>query len=323
VKKLNYVVFDLEYNQQDRENNRLAWTMRTRKPKYLKAEILQIGAIKVDENLKYVSNFKMYVRPKFLPKVSEHVLNLLGVSENYIKINGLYFNKVFSEFERFIGQDECTFVTWSGCGNDINVLSNNLRVWGIKFNINNFRHIDLQQVIMKKHNLKQQLSLEKTAIEYGINFNNSQLHDAYTDASITRELLKRIGINEVETYAKEIEILKKKNSVRPVKNFSFKRRSILNRELKRVPHCNMCGRFVKTIIKTDLYTCNTNNSIIRMTRICNCDKCNIYIFKDYEYVTIESSLSIKDNIVHKNNSQNINSIKNNFGFIEGIDDIQF
>jgi tetratricopeptide (TPR) repeat protein len=53
--------------------------METGRPSYLKCEILQIGAIKVDENLKYVSNFKMYVRPKFLPTINKHVLEILNV----------------------------------------------------------------------------------------------------------------------------------------------------------------------------------------------------------------------------------------------------
>jgi hypothetical protein len=44
---LNYIVFDLEYNQPSTLNKRLSQTMETGRPKYLRFEILQIGAIKL------------------------------------------------------------------------------------------------------------------------------------------------------------------------------------------------------------------------------------------------------------------------------------
>lgn len=310
---MNYVIFDLEYNQQDKENNRLARTMRTRKPSYLNFEILQIGAIKVDDNLKYVSNFKMYVKPKFLPKIKPHVLDILNTSEEYIRINGLYFNKVFEGFKNFIGQDNCTLVTWSG-GNDIGVLKSNLGAWRIKFDIDRYKHIDLQQVVIKKDCLKLQPSLEKTAIAYGIDFNNSKLHDAYVDATVTKQLLQKIGIYDARLYTEEIDF-------KTQRKIDLNNNTLLSHEFKKIPHCNKCGKFIKTNIKTDFYI-ERNKNILKMNKVCYCDKCKTYVFKDYKYKFTTKILSIKDKTVHKNNNHSYNIMKKEFDFIKDVERIQ-
>jgi len=311
---LNYVIFDLEYNQQDKENHRLAWTMKTKKPQYLKAEIVQIGAIKVDENLKYISNFKMYVKPKFLPKINQHVLEILNINESYIRMNGLYFNKVFNEFKSFIGQDKCTFVTWSGSDNDINVLKSNLNAWKIKFELNKYKHIDLQKAIMNKNKLKDHPSLKNVALEYGIDFDINSLHDAYMDASVTKQLLQKIGIYEARLYTEDINFRLKRG-------IDLKSNSISTREFKRIPNCNMCGKFVKTVDKTNFYT-GKNKNIIQMNKICFCNKCKIHIFKNYRYEFTTKTLTIQDKMVYKNNSQHYDIMKKDFNYIKNIEEIQ-
>lgn len=313
---MNYVIFDLEYNQINRENRRLSRTMRTGKPEYLKFEILQIGAIKLDDNLKYVSNFKMYVKPKFLPVVNEHVLNILNVSEDYIRINGLYFSKVFDEFKDFLGDTtNTTLVTWSGTANDFNVIGSNLRAWHIKFNINNYNHIDLQRVIMNKTLSKLQPSLERVAPEYDIDFNKSILHDAYGDASITKQLFQKIGIEEANAYNYEPKFKISNKLKRGVS-----RNIMLINEIKKVPHCNHCGKFIKTIEKTNFYL--PKNGFLKMSKLCYCDKCNAYVFKDYRYEIYTRRLIVKDKFIHKNNIQSFTIAKKELDLLKEIEFVQ-
>jgi inhibitor of KinA sporulation pathway (predicted exonuclease) len=308
---LNYIVFDLEYNQPSPLNKRLAITMGTERPEYFKFEILQIGAIKIDENFKYISNFKMYVKPKFMPTINKHVLEILNVKERYIKTNSLYFDKVFNEFRNFIGQDKnCTFVTWSN--SDLEVLRSNLDAWNIEFETSKYRHIDLQEVVMKKQGLELHPSLEKIANEYKINYN--LVHDAYADASITKQLFQKIGICESKPYTDNINF-KLNRKVRKHSN------DILTSEIKKIPHCDNCGKFISTNIKTRFYMTTKNKDILYMKKMCYCNKCKVYSLVDYEYRYKINELSIKSQNV-TNDSQNINGLKEEMTYLIQIENNQ-
>jgi DNA polymerase III epsilon subunit-like protein len=308
---LNYVIFDLEYNQIDNRNKRLAQIMQTERPEYLNFEILQIGAVKLNDNLKYVSNFKMYVKPKFLPKINRDIIELLNVSEEYIQINSLYFDKVFNEFKNFIGQDDCTFVTWSN--NDLTVLRNNLDAWNIEFETSKYKHIDLQEVVVDKNKLQNPPALERMAKFYDININNSKLHDAYTDASITKQLFQKIGVHGSKPYIDNINF-KLNRKIRKHNN------DILASEIKKIPHCDNCGKFIKTNIKTKFYTKAKNKDVLYMKKMCYCDKCKVHTFKDYEYKYKIGELSIED--INISNLQLYNKLKGELDFIEQVEKIQ-
>jgi inhibitor of KinA sporulation pathway (predicted exonuclease) len=282
--------------------------METGRPKYLKFEILQIGAVKLNEDLKYVSNFKMYVKPKFMPTINRHVLELLNVKERYIRTNGLYFDKVFNEFKNFIGQGNCTFVTWSN--SDIEVLRSNLDAWKIEFDTSKYRHIDLQEVIMIKQGLELHPSLEKIANEYEINYN--LVHDAYADASVTKQLFQKIGICESKPYIDNINF-KLNRKIRKHNN------NILLSEVKKTPHCSNCGKFIKSNIITKFYTSQSKDALY-MKKMCYCSKCELYSFKDYKYDFDTTTLYITDNIISNNND--FNKAKGKLDFIKNIESIQ-
>jgi inhibitor of KinA sporulation pathway (predicted exonuclease) len=308
---LNYIVFDLEYNQPSPLNKRLAITMGTERPEYLKFEILQIGAIKIDENFKYISNFKMYVKPKFMPTINRHVLEIINVKERYIKTNSLYFDKVFNEFRNFIGQDDnCTFVTWSN--SDLEVLRSNLDAWNIAFETSKYRHIDLQEVVMKKQGLELHSSLEKIANEYKINYN--LIHDAYADANVTKQLFQKIGICESKPYNDNI-IFKLNKKMKKHNN------EILVTEINKTPHCNNCGKFIKTNIKTNFYTTQSKDALY-MKKLCYCDKCKLYSFINYKYDFTTKTLYEQNSIIREDNQQRLNKVKEKMEFIKQIENIQ-
>jgi inhibitor of KinA sporulation pathway (predicted exonuclease) len=210
----------------------------------------------------------MYVKPKFFPTISKHVLELLNIKERFIRTNSLYFDRVFEEFKTFIGTDDCTFVTWSN--SDIEVLRSNLDAWSIEFDTSKYKHIDLQEEIMKKQGLESRPSLEKIASKYKINYN--LVHDAYADASVTKQLFQKIGICESKPYMDNI-IFKLNKKMRKHNN------EILISETKKIPHCNNCGKFIKTNIKTNFYTSQSKDALY-MKKLCYCDKCKLYSFKD-------------------------------------------
>ena len=73
---MDYIIFDLEWNQP--YSNDISFMKRTRMP--LTGEIIQIGAIKLNDKLEIVDSFTMYVKPKYLLHMHKHVKALTGIT---------------------------------------------------------------------------------------------------------------------------------------------------------------------------------------------------------------------------------------------------
>ena len=87
---MNYIVLDLEWNQ--------PFTIKQMKrhPFPLIGEVIQIGAVKLDENFEVVDNFKIPVCPKYYTRLHKHVEEITGLGQREISF-GLSF-KAASEY---------------------------------------------------------------------------------------------------------------------------------------------------------------------------------------------------------------------------------
>lgn len=77
-------------------------------------EIIEIGAIMLDENFKEVSAFKSYVRPEYNNMIYKKYEELTGITTNMIQ-GAKNFTEVFNEFILWCGNEEYTIYTWSDC----------------------------------------------------------------------------------------------------------------------------------------------------------------------------------------------------------------
>ncbi len=76
---VNYIVFDLEWNQAKNRN----W--RVQSPINLDGEIIQIGAVKLNEKLEEIDDFDVKVKPVFYPKMNKEVEKLTGITDDDLK----------------------------------------------------------------------------------------------------------------------------------------------------------------------------------------------------------------------------------------------
>ena len=97
---MDYIIFDLEWNQP--YSNDISFMKRARMP--LTGEIIQIGAIKLNENLEIVDSFTMYVKPKYLPHMHKHVKALTGITNQDLN-RGVPFRAAYSHFQQWCGKD--------------------------------------------------------------------------------------------------------------------------------------------------------------------------------------------------------------------------
>ena len=171
-----YIVVDLEWNQYPK------WmtTPVSEEGVVMPHEIIQIGAIKVDEDFMPIDAFRMCVRLPGRRKLSKHVARVIQKTQEEI-YQGYDFPVVYAYFQEWSKNAE-RFITWGK--DDYKVLENNLAYYRLgKLDENRWR--DAQQIYAwQVRGDSVQTSLEKAASVLGVEDSVTH-HDALNDAYIT------------------------------------------------------------------------------------------------------------------------------------------
>ena len=107
-----YIVFDLEFNQNPDYlmMSHLMPVSDERKGKY-PYEIIQIGAVKLDENLDTVGTFSRHIKPSIYSRISEFVTELTGITSESLE-SEQDFSRIYKEFLEFVNEPEMVFCVW-------------------------------------------------------------------------------------------------------------------------------------------------------------------------------------------------------------------
>lgn len=180
---MNYIILDMEWNQA------LGRTQMVQSPVLLRGEIIQIGAVKVDEDFNLIGKIKLSVQPKYYKVMNRHVQKITGITSEQLS-GGECFPQVFRQFSEWCGED-FRFITWGF--DDIAMLSDNLALhkldptWGSDY-------INLQLIYNNQvNNERTQWSLSDAMQALGIPA-DAQVHDAMNDAWFTYEVCKKLDI---------------------------------------------------------------------------------------------------------------------------------
>lgn len=172
---MDYIVFDLELNSKPFKN---------RHPN----EIIEIGAVKLNDNLEETGNFQCFVRPRLYKKLFSVVKNKTGINQEDIS-GAIGFRKAVAQFREWMGTD---YILCSWGHDDIHHMRQNC-----KFNhmgagwIN--QSIDVQKQVSRIFGLVRgtAYSLENALKALDIPV-EGQLHRADSDARYTAEIFRRI-----------------------------------------------------------------------------------------------------------------------------------
>lgn len=118
---MNHIVLDLEWNQP------LSKSRMIRNPVVLGGEIIQIGAVKLDENLNKLDEFDELVKPVHYTKMNKYVMELTKITDEDLE-KGISFEEAILKFKEWCGE-ECLFLTW-GSG-DVSMLRDNCIIYGM------------------------------------------------------------------------------------------------------------------------------------------------------------------------------------------------
>lgn len=188
---MNYIVFDLEFNQYYNPTEDALENISSSCP----FEIIQIGAIKLDKNLNLLSKFSSYVKPEIYTILSPFVKNITGITEDILN-NGNTFKDVFNDFIDFLGNDKSILCVWGKA--DIKELFRNTQYHSLDTSLIPKGYIDIQKYASKYFNCLKgvQIGLKNAVDLLNISHEDS-FHDALSDASYTVEVFKKIYNNDM------------------------------------------------------------------------------------------------------------------------------
>ena len=99
---MNYIILDLEWNQSAKGKNY--------ENKKIPFEIIQIGAVKLNEKGEIQDTFNCVVRPTVYKKLHSAVKEVVALTDQELK-EGVSFQEAFMHLMQFC-EDEYIFCTW-------------------------------------------------------------------------------------------------------------------------------------------------------------------------------------------------------------------
>ncbi|WP_251424080.1 3'-5' exonuclease [Veillonella agrestimuris] len=184
---MNYIVFDLEWNQP--YSNDISFMKRTKMP--IRGEIIQIGAVKLNEQLDIVDTFTVYIKPKFLTSMHKHVKKLTGITQNELNM-GVPFVLAYNNFKLWCG-DDYMLLSWGV--DDILMLRENLLLHTMK-SVDYHQWADIQVLYSyERHGIVKQFSLASAVKDLGVTNDKLSAHNALHDAIFTAHVCQKIDLN--------------------------------------------------------------------------------------------------------------------------------
>ncbi len=182
------IVLDLEFNQAFDFGEHERGSEVNPKCRF---EIIQIGAVKVDEQYNVADLFSILIKPIIYPKIHPYVEKITGFTDKdfYGSPN---FPEAFAKFRKFINDDP-VLGTWGY--SDIKALYRNITYHGLTDDPVIMRYVDIQQIATKYIGFSKggAIGLKNAVETLGITIDeDKQFHNALGDAYYTAEILKKI-----------------------------------------------------------------------------------------------------------------------------------
>ena len=226
---MNYIVFDLEWNRPADERSVV------QDPVHLHGEIVEIGAVKLDENFCQTEELRLYITPKHYPRMHHEIVLLTGISDKLLAEQGIPFPEAYRKFIDWCG-DEYAFMTWSM--NDVPMLVDNMILHGL--DVSELPECyDVQRIFSREimrsntcYSLETALALMKEQGE--------KAHDALHDAKNTAKICNHLELDQyLGEYTSKV-FAEKPNG----KRYAARREILGDTSLSEFD-CPWCGKSVK------------------------------------------------------------------------------
>lgn len=184
---MNYIVLDLEWNQSP--------TGKESSVDGLPFEIIEIGAVRLNENMEQTGEFHRLISPVVYRELHYKSHQVTHLDMKKLQREGEEFPVVFQEFLDWCGTEEYRFCTWGSM--DLTELQRNVRFYGLE---NPFEKPLLYYDVQKLYSLeygdgKTRSALEQAAEELGLDLQRP-FHRALDDAWYTGRVMAALDIKQ-------------------------------------------------------------------------------------------------------------------------------
>lgn len=351
---MRYIAFDLEWNStppnyitrginmhklvKERMNS-LGLNNSIPQPFFpLDNEIIEIGAVKLDDEFKTVDRFQARVCPVRLPILNPYVAKAIDITQDEMD-NGASFPQVINEFyawcreassiadNRIHNDDDILLLAWSN--SDSKAMKKNLRYYGLEEAIP-FRTINVQKLFADYMGISELLSLKKACIYLDIN-ETRKYHHAEDDAYYTAKIFQYLLAPLIDTVQKEkgsgiyfdnrkVSLLGKKSLhdfLREHKDFSYPKEKLQIHKFSSSSHQDKLNSHISVDKGTDSLlnfasiansTMELNKSTVLETEIDHSKNSLVQNIDDFtnNKVTREYNSDIKVEVLEVNNNLFIN-----------------
>ncbi len=158
-------------------------------------ELIEIGAVKLDEDLNEISRFSVLIKSTFSKKLSSRFQRLTNITTEEMLSHGMTFDQAVKLYAEWAGNDAVT-MTWSN--SDLYVLLENFR---FRKKLNTVpiigMYIDLQKYVQNEmirngSKITSQVSVSNAAIMLGLSIDGIGLHRALDDSLLCAEMLRKV-----------------------------------------------------------------------------------------------------------------------------------
>jgi len=208
-------------------------------------EIIEFGAVKLDQKLNITDRFSCFVKPQVGKKISSIISDLTSITDAHLS-DAMPFLQVMSRFRKWAG--DCVIATWGT--SDILALIENCRYFGGLDTVPFLqKYVDLQVYAEQKLEAdgKEQMGLSKAAELCGVDESQLDHHRALDDSVLTAMVLEKLY--EPEAFLPHVQDCTNPEFYRRI---TFKTNYICDAEDPLVPResliftCEKCGGAAKT-----------------------------------------------------------------------------
>jgi len=302
---MNYIVFDLEWNQSN--------TGKEPEVSELPFEIIDIGAIRLDEECNMIGEYNQLVKPKVYNQMHHITSKIINLHMQDLQ-RGKPFTEVIKDFLDFSGEDSI-FCTWGPL--DLFELQRNMKFYGIN-PINNgpVKFLDIQ----KLYSIAFEDGKSRRALEYAVDALNIDkdipFHRAFSDAYYTAKVMNILPKEVFEYYSydtfippqtrsDEIKVQFRDYSKYISREFPDRHTAMEDKEVSSTK-CYLCHKNVKKKIKWfspnlgkhyySIAECPVHGYIKYKNRLKKTDIGTIYVVKTSKFVDEDTLNEFSDKL---------------------------
>ncbi|MBM7563213.1 exonuclease domain-containing protein [Paenibacillus sacheonensis] len=175
---MDYIILDIEFNGRKFASD-------------LPMEVIEIGAVRLDAELRQTGQFTSLVKPVYFAKLNDFIQKKTGIPQEGIDA-AAGFPAVIADFLAWLGpREELLIVTWGG--EDMKRIVFDTRMHGLDdaywLEVD---YYDLLKGYIQHKGVTNDVSVENALAELGISGDDNQAHRALDDARMTAEIFRAV-----------------------------------------------------------------------------------------------------------------------------------